>query len=203
MSNVPYPPPAFPPPVPPPKPGNSALAVILIVMAGLGLVIVIMGILAVFGVRKYLSASKTAEATSTLGHLSHLAMAAYERESGTDGPVKAADAALGQHRICPSASRMVPANLTEVAGKKYMSSAAEWEIDAPSNAGFHCLGFTMAEPQYYQYGYTATKTGFKAIAHGDLDGDGVASTFELQSEIDTASSTLRPSGTIKMEHEDE
>ena len=200
MSQAPYSP-AFPPPVPAPKPGNSALAIVLIVVAGLGFVILIMGILAVFGVRRYLSASKTAEATSTLGHLSHLGAAAYERESGSD-LMKAGDTMLGQRRLCPSASRMVPTDLAQISGKKYMSSAAEWEIDSSSNAGFHCLGFTMESPQYFQYGYTATRTGFTTIAHGDLDGDGVSSTFEIKSEIDTTSDTVR-SGTMKMEHEDE
>lgn len=38
--------------------------------------------------------------------------------------------------------------------------------------------------QHFQYQYVARGTaGFSAIAHGDLDADGVPSTFELRGDV--------------------
>lgn len=41
----------------------------------------------------------------------------------------------------------------------------------------------MRTPQYFQYDYEATPTSFVARAHGDLDGDGVFSTFEVTGHL--------------------
>jgi hypothetical protein len=78
-----------------------------------------------------------------------------------------------------------------VQAKKYQSSPAEWQREASANAGFACLKFEMSSPQYYQYDYRrvgsasgrAAGDSFHAIAHGDLNGDGVESTFDLEGHI--------------------
>ena len=54
--------------------------------------------------------------------------------------------------------------------------------------GFACLHFVMDQPQYYSYMYTASGSSnpgdsFVAIANGDLNGDGVLSTFSLAGAI--------------------
>jgi hypothetical protein len=81
------------------------------------------------------------------------------------------------------ASAPVPADRTKVSGMKYMSSRAEWLADEETHAGFACLGFEMTFPQYFQYEYDSTSTGFVARAHGDLDGDGIFSTYEISGEL--------------------
>ena len=49
--------------------------------------------------------------------------------------------------------------------------------------GWACLRFSMDGPQYYQYEYDATATSFSAIAHGDLNGNTVESTFTLAGSV--------------------
>jgi hypothetical protein len=70
-----------------------------------------------------------------------------------------------------------------ISGRKYQSTASEWAVDTDRNAGFACLKFEMSFPQYFQYEYEATETSFVARAYGDMNGDGVFSTFELKGEL--------------------
>ncbi len=176
---APYPVPA------PPKKSNTALIVLLIVGGVILLVIAVIGVLAVLaisGTRKYVAAAKTAEATNTVGEIARNATAAYEREALDPSGAIA-------HKLCGSASRPVPASMSDVRGKKYMSTSADWSADSAKNAGFYCLKFQMDAPQYYQYDYKVTgsgsKTGdaFTATARGDLDGDGQESTFTITGTV--------------------
>ncbi|HSO38954.1 MAG TPA: hypothetical protein VLT33_40775 [Labilithrix sp.] len=148
------------------------LVALLVLLPVLG----ILAISAIFGTRKYIANAKTAEAKNTLGQLAKLAVASYEAEAvSTGGTVK--------RRLCPSASGAVPADRMAVSGKKYMSTSADWQKDQSANAGFACLRFEMGSPQYFQYEYQSTETGFTVRAHGDLDGNGTFSTFELKGQV--------------------
>lgn len=172
---------------PPPRPTGGTAATVLLVVGGVVLaLVVVIGILAalaISGMRKFMAAAKTAEALNGVGMLSADATAAYERErlDARGAPIT--------HRLCPSASRAVPPSLADVRGKKYASSPADWSADAPTEAGFACLRFQLDAPQYYQYQYRASGTGAKAgdaytaEAHGDLDGDGAASTFSVTGTV--------------------
>jgi hypothetical protein len=87
----------------------------------------------------------------------------------------------------------VPAGAAPPPGKKYQSDPGEWS----DNAGWSCLRFSMADPQYYQYNYTASGTTgaanetFAAVARGDLNADGKNfSTFELDGKITDTSGRL-------------
>ncbi len=160
-----------------PKKGMSVALIIVIVIAVL--VVPIVGILAtlsIYGTRKYIANAKTAEAKNTLGHLAKQAVQAYEEDSLSPDPTK-------KRHLCVSASAPVPADRLAVSGKKYMSTNADWQTDAAANAGFACLKFEMSSPQYFQYEYTATASTFTVRAHGDLNGDGKFSTFELKGQI--------------------
>ncbi len=141
---------------------------LMIVVAIVG----ILAVLAVYGVRKYLANAKSAEATSSLGQMANNASLSYNINL----------------RFCRSASATVPAAITSVAGKKYQSSASDWNVDQPGGSGFACLMFTMDAPQYYQYGYVSTagsSGSFVATANGDLDGDGIESTFQITGSVNT------------------
>jgi type IV pilus assembly protein PilA len=160
-------------PAPPAKKGMGTGLIILIVV--LALVVPTIGVLAtlgIYGTRKYIANAKTAEARNVLGQLSKAAVITYE-EAGVGG----------EPHMCPSASAPVPADRSKVSGMKYMSSRAEWLADEETHAGFACLGFEMTFPQYFQYEYESTSTGFVARAHGDLDGDGIFSTYEISGEL--------------------
>ncbi|HEY4014714.1 MAG TPA: type II secretion system protein [Polyangiaceae bacterium] len=154
------------------------------------IVVVIIGILSVlaaYGVRKYIANAKTAEARNALGRMAGSAIIAYERESmaGTILPQQTSTPIT--RALCRSASASVPSSQGMIAGAKYQSSPSEWSVD-PIASGFACLHFTIDEPQYYMYNYTAvgsTNPGdsFTAIANGDLNGDSVLSTFTLSGKI--------------------
>lgn len=151
---------------------STVLIVVIVLVVLIVPVIGVLATLSIYGTRKYIATAKTAEARNTLGMIAKDAVVAYERE-----------VADGKRRVCPSASAPVPADRTMVSGKKYMSSTAEWQADSAADAGFACLRFEMSMPQYFQYQYEATPTGFVARARGDLNGDGVFSTFEINGRI--------------------
>ena len=153
------------------------------------IVVAIVGVLAalaIYGVRKYLLNSKTAEVRNAVGQMAKDAKAAYERESMDSKVLKGGDSASVSNNLCASATKTVPAAKTSIAGKKYQSAATDWTVDEATNAGFACLRFAMSDPQYYMYNYTGTtgdKGTFSSIGQGDLNGDGVLSTFTLGGEV--------------------
>jgi type IV pilus assembly protein PilA len=161
----------------------------------------ILGMLATYGVRKLIASAKSTEARNTLGTLSKDAEAAYQR------PTMAAVILLKgmqtgpRYQMCGSASTTVPTSIAAVKGTFYQSAPSDWTVDEGANKGFACLRFSISDPQRYMYGYTMTGTGytvgdtFTATANGDLNGDGVASTFSVTGKV-TFSSELTLAPTI-------
>jgi type IV pilus assembly protein PilA len=153
------------------------------------IVVVIIGILAslaIYGVQKYVSASKTSEAKNSLGGIRKSAVGAYEGETMA-GALLAVGGTVGStRRFCADA---VPVPAAIPAGVKYQSGESDWATGS-QDAGWTCLRFSMKGPQYYQYLYTATNAvtpvaglGFTAQAAGNLDGDAVTSLFEIQGRL--------------------
>jgi type IV pilus assembly protein PilA len=161
---------------------------LMIVVAIVG----ILAVLAIYGVRKYLANAKTAEARNSLGEMGKDEAAAFEKESMA-GTVLAAGGVAGVSRsLCLAPTASVPAGKASIQGQKYQSSqvaGADWNKDAATaGVGFACLKFTMDAPQYYMYNFattTPTASGgtWKATANGDLNGDGILSTFEIDGAI--------------------
>ncbi len=160
-----------------PKKGMPTwLIVVLVVVAFAVVLLGTMGVLATFGVRKYLAAAKGAEALNGVRQIAMSAQSSY-------------DPARGPAALCSSASSPVPSSIAAVTGKKYQSSPSDWQVDAPTKGGFACLGFEMTAPQYFQYDYRLVGKGtdvgdeFHAIARGDLDADGITSVYDLSGKI--------------------
>lgn len=157
---------------------------LMIVVAIVG----ILAVLAIYGVRKYIANAKTAEANNSLGQIAKDAATAYERESMSGIILGQGVSAGASQSLCKSSSASVPAVVP--AGTKYQSSVADWNADQAGNSGFACLKFVMDAPQYYMYSYVAAGTGsagdsFIATANGDLNGDGITSTFTITGSVNT------------------
>lgn len=160
-------------------------------------VVVITGVLATlatYGVRTYMASAKTSEAINNVGQMAKDATTAYQRGYMAGGTLKTKNAAIDDRRLCVTASATVPANASQIKGKKYQSSPADWAADAKTTGqGFACLKFSLVDPQQYMYRYRtsnnnyantgAVGTTFEAIAQGDLDGDGVLSELKLTGKI--------------------
>jgi prepilin-type N-terminal cleavage/methylation domain-containing protein len=149
----------------------------------------VLSVLAVYGVRKYIAHTKTAEARNALGRIANAAVVAYEQENmGGSVLGQARDASLSRV-LCKSASQPVPSSITQVQGRKYQSATSDWNADAATNGGFACLHFTIDQPQYYMYTYKMTGAGgnpgdaFTGTANGDLNADTILSTFSITGRI--------------------
>jgi type IV pilus assembly protein PilA len=158
---------------------------LMIVVAIVG----VLAVLAIYGVRKYIANSKTAEARNSLGQIGKDAATAYEKEHVANGILAQGGSTAILRALCASATNPVPQTAGNVSGKKYQSSPTEWTVDQATNGGFACLKYIMDQPQYYQYNYTSSGTQgsigntFTATANGDLNGDGTFSTFALNGSI--------------------
>jgi type IV pilus assembly protein PilA len=160
---------------------------LMIVVAIVG----ILAVLAVYGVRKYLANAKTAEATNALGRISNAAATEYEAESMAGSVLTPGNSSALSRRLCKGASASVPSAASSIQGKKYQSSDSDWNTDFAGGSGFACLEFTMEAPQYYMYSYAAGGTGlvgdsFTATANGDLNGDGIMSTFQIMGTVNSS-----------------
>lgn len=148
--------------------GKSTLTIVLIV-AGVVVValVAVVGIMAALGIssfRRYVGAAKQAEGRAEVTRLAMgIARCAEDKQAKGEDPL-------------PATAPGVPATLTEVSGKKYMSAPADWSHDA-----YACASFSVSMPQYFRYQWEkqSATTGV-ARAESDLDGDGVAdATFEV------------------------
>jgi type IV pilus assembly protein PilA len=161
----------------------------MIVVAIIG----ILAVLAIYGVRKYIANAKTAEARNSLGQMSKDEASQFERETMPGANLAPGGGSLVARSLCITPTGSVPATATSIQGQKYQSSQApgvDWNLDqATPGVGFACLEFTMAAPQYYMYMFTTTTPTaaggtWVATAQGDLNGDGVLSTFTLNGLIE-------------------
>jgi type IV pilus assembly protein PilA len=167
---------------------------LMIVVAIIG----ILAVLAIFGVSRYLATSKTAEAQNNVGQIAKSASESLNRDKMSGAYAAPGVATPVGHCICASATATVPAAITSVKAKKYVSDPLnDWRqgtgMGSEDLVGWRCLKFSVDQPQYYMYTYTEsansctsnTITGddIHAIANGDLNGNGTASTFDLEGKV--------------------
>lgn len=175
------------------KSKTSPLVWVVIVLGGGFLLLGCCGILAAIAIPSfidYLVRAKTAEAEMQLDHLFVAAAAHYAEESFAGGEMQTGcvvDSAITPN--APSSHKTVLDQLPQ---------------------SFETLGWHPADPLYYQYeivsvggcGHEPRTEVYRFLAHGDLDGDGVQSTFELVARV-TPEGTLERAGPIRRENERE
>lgn len=142
------------------------------------IVVVIIGILAalaIFGVKRYVSNSKSAEARMSVGRIGKDAASAYEAERMGGNALALGSYRQSSRRLCASTGQVVPATL-QADGEKYQPAASDWAGDG-ADAGWDCLKFSMDQAIYFQYDYRATASttptagdGFTASAQAEMDG---------------------------------
>ncbi|MBL8605247.1 MAG: prepilin-type N-terminal cleavage/methylation domain-containing protein [Myxococcales bacterium] len=133
------------------------------------IVVVILGILAAVAIpafSRYIKRSKTAEASGNISKV-YQGQTVYFTQSAEAGAATFVNAPAG-----PATS--LPAN-----GNKFTANPAYWTAEANWNA----IGFSLDGPHYYQYASPGNTGAFTAQAIGNIDGDGVNSTFARSATI--------------------
>jgi type IV pilus assembly protein PilA len=155
-------------------------------------IIGILAVLAIYSVNRYLLTAKTAEATTNIGAIRRNTTEALTREKMSGLYVGPQTSVGGAYGFCVSEANPVPKTVPKAS--KYVTGAADWSVGkgtgvGGADVGFYCLKFTISQPQYYSYSYTATGVGtvvgdkVDIIANGDLNGNGVTSEFKMEGQI--------------------
>ena len=131
-----------------------------------------------YALARYVRHAKTVEAASSVNRIASNAVEFYDTSDGTQ-PAAANPAAVHAMRhFPPSAASPVPSDELTVRGHRYQSNLADWSVSP-----WRELHFSMVEPQSYRYQFVAEGAGATAkatvSAEGDLDGDGIRSTYAL------------------------
>lgn len=140
------------------------------------IVVAIIGILASVAIpafMKYIRKAKTSEARQQLEKMSAGARTYYLDEQTLPGQIQPLPPQF------PSTHAATPAATCCVAGvEKCVPDASAW-----TTGTWRALKFSVDDPHYYRYEFiaegTSTDAQFTARALGDLDCDGILSTFEL------------------------
>jgi hypothetical protein len=131
-----------------------------------------------YALARYVRHNKTAEARESLSRLAAGAADYYNRSDATQ-PAGAVPQAVHAMRHFPPSSRSpVPDDALSVRGRKYQSNGMDWAASP-----WRDLGFSIVQPQCYQYSFESQGSGASAravvVAEGDLDGDGTRSHYSL------------------------
>ena len=142
------------------------------------IVVAIIGVLSAVAIpafMKYIAKSKTAEAVQMLRRMSEGARTYYLEAHGARGA-----AGTVVPKQFPDTTAATPA--VPCCGEKCAVNVAQW-----ADPTWKALTFAVTDPHYYQYSFTSSGTGvaarFTARANGDLDCDGLESTFEMYGSI--------------------
>lgn len=142
----------------------------------ISIVVVLLGAI-VPSLQRRARATRSAEAVERVGQLYRRSLVYWAGEQV--GPVAPARSTL--HTL-PQTAPLTPAIVP--AGHAVTDPADTW-----SGPTWNALEFHLTDPHYYAYAYEAsgdgTSAGFTARAHGDLDGNGIASTYERSGRANT------------------
>jgi len=138
----------------------------------------ILSAIGMYALARYVRHNKTTEALESVTRLASGAADYYNRSDATQ-PAGAHPQDVHAMRHFPPSSRApVPEDPLSVRARKYQSNAMDWAVSP-----WRELGFSIVQPQCYQYSFEAQGWGASAkalvVAEGDLDGDGTRSRYSL------------------------
>ncbi len=149
-----------------PKTSNTGIIIGIVVAVLLGVVVIvgILAALAVAGFRNYMTLAKEAEGRSNVEFIARDVTRCAEREK-IGGNIL--DIGPGTQELPPTSSA-VPRALSDIAGRKYMSTPGDW-----TGPGWDCIKFSMRDPQYFQYQWIQ-RGPLEGVVRGvaDFNGDG-------------------------------
>ncbi|MEQ9076949.1 MAG: prepilin-type N-terminal cleavage/methylation domain-containing protein [Sandaracinaceae bacterium] len=167
------------------------------------IVVSIIGILAASAIPAfigYMRRSKTSEAAANLKNLYTLASGYYSTEQWGDRAVNV----MGGTTLAATACTVPPAQTT--AAPTQGKTLLDWDMEAQS---FQDLGFSIADPIYYQYsivgssglcdGMASSTNVYTFRAEGDLDGDMATSLFEIAVGSSTQNVLVRTPGIYRQD----
>ena len=148
------------------------------------IVVAIIGILAAVAIpafMKYIRRSKTTEATMNIRKLFDSSVSYYQEEHADRGIGTALPRQFpASVALTPAVSACTAGSSKKITPNSTYFSAATWQA----------LNFSVDDPFYFQYSYDGAGTGvassFTARANGDLNCDGVLSTFERVGLVDAS-----------------
>jgi type II secretory pathway pseudopilin PulG len=157
--------------------------------------------LGMYGLARYLRHAKTAEAVDSVATLGGHAANAYNASDANQPAGTDPAAARAMRHFPPSSKTPVPPELTDVRGKQYRSSDADWAVSPWKE-----LKFSMPQPQFYAYSFESDGAGTSAkataVAQGDLNADGHLSKFTLSVTPD-GSGDAKPAAAVERVDPDE
>jgi prepilin-type N-terminal cleavage/methylation domain-containing protein len=148
------------------------------------IILMIVGLLAAISIPAYIKhvkQSKTVEAVDSLDRIKSGAEAYFENERFDDTGNRLP-------RTFPAHLQETPAGGPELCcntkGSLCVTGVATW-----IRRGWNALQFSISEPHSYTYefvgGNADTRAYYNAYAYGDLDCDGIRSTFEIKGSVDS------------------
>jgi prepilin-type N-terminal cleavage/methylation domain-containing protein len=155
--------------------------------------VAIVGILAAVAVPmmvRYIHRAKTAEARELIQKIYSAARIYYLEDRGVGRAIASVP------RQFPASEPLTPAaTCCSLGGARCVPTTAYWQTPT-----WNALAFSVDDPHYYQYGFTASGTGrearFTADAVGDLDCDGELATFSMTGIVDPDSGDVQGSAAI-------
>lgn len=151
-----------------PNLSGKGIATAAVVMGSSGILIFpIMAAIAIPAFIKYIRAAKTAEVEDRLGQIARSAELYY-----------------GQQRVTAQGEPLPPQfpETTPVTPARSCAENADGRCPPDPSAWSHptwqALNFSISDRHYFRYRFVSNGTAFTARALGDLDSDGVFSTFE-------------------------
>jgi type II secretory pathway pseudopilin PulG len=136
-----------------------------------------------YGLARYVRHAKCAEAVGSATAIADSAAAYFDGSDANQPAGTTPEAAHAMRHFPPPSKASIPPEPDLVKGKRYQSTLADW-----SGSPWAELHFSIPQPQYFAYSFESQGSGVQAkaavIAHGDLDGNGVVSTYKVSLECD-------------------